>query len=272
VHKRYRCLVCLGSSMGSSSNSSSNSSSMGLSSSLGNSPTFHHDLILKEQMERLESYVNDRTIVRHYLAPSVRAPKIFVYEPPKSEIKQEDEDKSTSSSSSSSSSWPECLLRITKVGKPIKLVNHSKGEWMARSLWHTTGTMPDSCIGVTELEIELLTGRTHQIRGQLSLEGFPLVGDAMYGGAIPSESDESMVEGEHNLALEGTNGYLPSERLALQCCELRFLDPDVKLNTGKKKRKEKDATFLVPSKRWNTFHLNNAWWTPIVNQWPIESD
>ena len=37
----------------------------------------------------------------------------------------------------------------------------------------------------TWLEIELETGRTHQIRLQCSSRGFPLLGDTQYGGTIP---------------------------------------------------------------------------------------
>ncbi|MCB0371099.1 MAG: RNA pseudouridine synthase [Bdellovibrionales bacterium] len=33
-----------------------------------------------------------------------------------------------------------------------------------------------------QIEIELLTGRTHQIRAQLSHMGFPILGDTLYGG------------------------------------------------------------------------------------------
>lgn len=36
-------------------------------------------------------------------------------------------------------------------------------------------------LNTTELLIELETGRTHQIRAQLSYEGFPVMGDNMYG-------------------------------------------------------------------------------------------
>ena len=35
------------------------------------------------------------------------------------------------------------------------------------------------------LEIELETGRTHQIRLQASAHGHPLVGDELYGSALP---------------------------------------------------------------------------------------
>ncbi len=36
--------------------------------------------------------------------------------------------------------------------------------------------------GVSRLEVDLLTGRTHQIRVHLSFAGFPVVGDETYGG------------------------------------------------------------------------------------------
>ena len=44
---------------------------------------------------------------------------------------------------------------------------------------------PETLLPVTLLEIELETGRMHQIRLQTSLRGTPILGDAMYGSTIP---------------------------------------------------------------------------------------
>lgn len=56
---------------------------------------------------------------------------------------------------------------------------------------------------VSEVRIELETGRTHQIRAQLSAIGSPLIGDKMYGSSFLSRQNR--------------------QEIALQSCHLEFL-------------------------------------------------
>jgi 23S rRNA pseudouridine1911/1915/1917 synthase len=59
-----------------------------------------------------------------------------------------------------------------------------------------------------QIKIELLTGRTHQIRAQLASEGYPILGDHLYGA---------------QMRLEG-------EKIALTAVELQFLNFHFKLH------------------------------------------
>ncbi len=120
------------------------------------------------------------------------------------------------------------------------------------------------CTAVVQLEVELLTGRAHQIRGQLSTLGFSLCGDAMYGGTSPLETKSSN-ETISSLRQGHADGYLNSEKLALQCCELQFLDPDYIEN-------KKGEEMAVRSKRVNRFRLQKAWWTPLIDKYKSETE
>ncbi len=73
--------------------------------------------------------------------------------------------------------WEDHLLKIH--GKPQAMVvdaDHPEGR-LARLHYRTLGETPWG----SWLEIELETGRTHQIRIQAASRGFPILGDTMYG-------------------------------------------------------------------------------------------
>lgn len=201
IQKGYKCLLCLIPKEGSS---------------------------LAETYKQLTSY----NILRHYLEPSMRAPKNFA---------RIQGDKS----------WAESLLRLTYVGEPFPLFGSLPAQQLRSHLWESGDSVPVNCVGVVEVHVELLTGRTHQIRGQFKAEGYPLVGDAQYGGAISWKQ-------------RGHDRRVAPERLALRCSFLKFLDPDVVT-------KEDGTEDLQPSNRWNEYCLDNSWWTPFLDKYGQDS-
>jgi 23S rRNA pseudouridine1911/1915/1917 synthase len=73
--------------------------------------------------------------------------------------------------------WQECVLEVLNVKE-----------------------LPE---GKSELRIQLMTGRTHQIRAQMGFEKHPIVGDHAYGAQKIWDED----------------------RIELEACELRFSNP-----------------------------------------------
>jgi 23S rRNA-/tRNA-specific pseudouridylate synthase len=230
IHKFYRCLVCV--------QAPTSSSAADDDSNIVDDGSSNHasSWTVKQGAALLRDFATEGTILRHYLEPaSTCGPKRFVDNLPNAETK-----------------WPECLLKIRNVGKVCSLAGNRAGRDLAQALWENPDAItsevaeeriPAACQAVVEVEIELLTGRTHQIRGQLSAIGFPLVGDARYGGALPA-----------NYTSAG------SEKVALQCCELEFLDPDIVV-------KENGILSMKQSDRWNRFRLERTWWTPLLQQY-----
>lgn len=81
--------------------------------------------------------------------------------------------------------------------RPKQKVDHVSGK-PSLTRYHVLDY--DSATDVSRLELEPVTGRTHQLRVHLSAIGHPIIGDALYGGA-------------------------PAGRLMLHACELGFTHP-----------------------------------------------
>ncbi|MGL5099888.1 MAG: RluA family pseudouridine synthase [Fusobacteriaceae bacterium] len=71
---------------------------------------------------------------------------------------------------------------IGKVGDDLrrKELSPEEGGQSAKTMIRVLER--DEKNNLTLIEAELFTGRTHQIRAHLSLEGFPILGDELYGG------------------------------------------------------------------------------------------
>ena len=240
IHKVYKCLVCL---LPPKDDNSDEDDDDEEKRAEGNASSTQLPWSVGRAARTLQELANAGKLVRHYLEPSVRAPKRFVNKIPEKSM-QPLEENLHGDKNATLPSWPECLLRIRRVSDIYTLVGNRASEQLASALWSSEG-MPHSCQAVMEVEVELLTGRTHQIRGQFEAMGFPLVGDSMYGGAIPK------VE---------TGGYCAKGNLALQCNELEFLDPDVIV-------KDDGTQSMIRSKRWNKFRLEEAWWSSALEEY-----
>jgi hypothetical protein len=203
----------------------------------------------EEQWHELEKLLLEKTVVTHYLDFKSAAPKTFVSHLPMLSGSSSDQD--------SKSQWLPCKLRITRVGDPIPLLAdpcyNGVSMQLAQSLWRGDhSSKPVSCQSVVELEIELLTGRTHQIRGQLKCLGCPIVGDPLYGGGGGD--------------LGGRERMRSANSMALQCCAVEFPHPEwavVAKTNGKGHHRQR----LAPSKERYSVRLDRAWWTQYVDQY-----
>jgi tRNA pseudouridine32 synthase/23S rRNA pseudouridine746 synthase len=85
--------------------------------------------------------------------------------------------------------------------RPLRVVDRERGQ-PSLTRWRVLG--PGSQAGSTRLELEPVTGRTHQLRVHLKALGHPIVGDSLYApGAIATAAP----------------------RLLLHACELRLVHP-----------------------------------------------
>ena len=204
---------------------------------------------MQGEYDRLKDFVQQDTVVRHFLEPALKTPRTFMSE-------------------SDDPNWLQCLLRICKIGPVYPLLGSESSSQLCNRLWGSFGkhfssnyqilkrivrikyfvlfiidSKPKDCVAVAEVEVELLTGRTHQIRGQLATLGFPLCGDSLYGGSlILSSIDESAADNDK------LGGYKESKCLCLQCCELSFRNP-------------------IEDDHMDTFRLEEAWWSTWLQEY-----
>jgi 23S rRNA-/tRNA-specific pseudouridylate synthase len=138
-------------------------------------------------------------VLTHYMMPSKRAPKIF-------------------STLQHDSTWQKCEL-IVLSARFVQPQLISKTDTTA-----TTTTSAELHLGkaaaevntvrLQEVEVQLITGRTHQIRGQFSAVDCPIVGDTLYyNKAVVNDGGQS------------PSAYVCSDKLALQSSSIDFTLP-----------------------------------------------
>mmetsp|Transcript_2546 Transcript_2546/g.3303 ORF Transcript_2546/g.3303 Transcript_2546/m.3303 type:complete len:226 (+) Transcript_2546:174-851(+) len=120
-------------------------------------------------------------ILTHYVKKDRTVPKLFFQDPPKDERVQK------------------CQLRILSVSKVQNLqkwhlVKESSNDFnCAVKHWFSKFSKEEildssDLLTFYQIEVELLTGRTHQIRGQFAAMGWHLAGDNLYLGASTVET------------------------------------------------------------------------------------
>jgi hypothetical protein len=168
----------------------------------------------------------------HFVDPKSPAPKQFVV--PKH----------------SNHEWKLCQLKIKQLGDDsfcavcVSNTYHDKiDSCLAHYLWGPHSNDPKT-LGiqyVVELQVELLTYQTYQLRGQLAAMGCPIVGDALYGGGTCDAYDR-----EHH----------EWNRMAAQCGSSTFQLPMFD-----------DKKHLVTSEGKCECVLENAWWSRYLQQY-----
>ena len=230
VTKTYRCLVCI------------------------RNPT---------DIDRIEKLMN--TDVIHWVNAKSPCPKKFVRSKP---------------SHTPNIDWQKCVMRITSVGDEkfraacvSSKYNDANDSTLAHRLWGPQMERPaedvsrlwcntcrlfrylysrivcppsSSQLGVSyvmQIDVQLLTAKPHQIRGQLAALGCPIVGDVPYGGGV------SEMRIHHHMW----------QRMAVQVSYLEFAMPEW----------NEEKTALIPSEKKCAFHLNTAWWTEYLKDYEL---
>lgn len=83
-----------------------------------------------------------------------------------------------------SSDWP---------NRPKQQINHDTGK---PSLTHYRLLNHDVGKNVSRVELEPMTGRTHQLRVHMAAIGHPILGDALYGGKASNQAERLLLHAQ----------------------------------------------------------------------------
>lgn len=113
------------------------------------------------------------------------------------------------------------LLKDRKTNMSKIVDKGIKGAKYAKLRFRSLETIVEEDRYLTLVEIELLTGRHHQIRVQFAGHGLPLWGDSRYNPQQAGETKEKAIpEGQRRGGAAGSR-----EHIALAACELTFTHP-----------------------------------------------
>lgn len=112
---------------------------------------------------------------------------------------------------------------IGKIGDELRRVElkPEDGGQSAQTKIKVLKRFPDK--NLTLIEAELLTGRTHQIRAHMALEGHPLLGDELYGGG-DKRADRQMLHSYKTEFSDVETGELKSVEVELPADMKKLLE------------------------------------------------
>lgn len=79
--------------------------------------------------------------------------------------------------------------------RPRSVVHHSEGK-PSVTRWRVAESQPGDPSGTTRLDLEPITGRSHQLRVHLQAMGHPIVGDPLYGAAPPEPGQRLLLHAQ----------------------------------------------------------------------------
>ncbi|CBJ48905.1 putative RNA pseudouridylate synthase [Ectocarpus siliculosus] len=133
-------------------------------------------------------------------------------------------------------SWIECRLLVLSASEASVSPVVTSAGFPSRTGGSIKGGIGDGGVStgmLQEVEVQLLTGRTHQIRGQLAAEGCPIYGDYLYGPAEESVRQPGLQAGFQRDENDSRSGFVESPKMALQASHISL---ELEAEDGRRER------------------------------------